>query len=425
MVSTTWMLLIVQLCVWTVTFSVAQPDPVVDTVAPRADDEASCSGTATGSGEPCQATGASGISPSLAEASEHLAHADDDQNGKDKSPESNVFGVVSQTSEQGKHGESVSDESDLLDTAGNGVDSEEDSESPHLQVIGMTRKKKLTTTSSDPNSDTEPNSSKRKIFPFLHISLFSTFKSLVYSFLSEFVEESASQDTSANSSEWNNQSSVLSDEEGIKDSNSTANITDSVKRTRFQCSTKNVTAENVGKVKIVNSTELLDILSLSKSQKLSACVLVMFYAPWCHFCAQTAPHYNALARAFPQLDILAVDTSHFSYLNARFGTVAVPNIMLFHARSAVRFNHTSRILDKFTQFVTNNTGLEPRKFVLLEPLDFVGPLPCVVRQGRDWLLWLAWVFVATCTAYGFVQSQYGQGFIARLKVLWQEHQHID
>ena len=65
-------------------------------------------------------------------------------------------------------------------------------------------------------------------------------------------------------------------------------------------------------VKVVNSTELLDILSLSKSQKSSACVLVMFYAPWCHFCAQTSPHYNALARAFPQLDILAVDTSHFS-----------------------------------------------------------------------------------------------------------------
>lgn len=65
-------------------------------------------------------------------------------------------------------------------------------------------------------------------------------------------------------------------------------------------------------VKIVNSTELLEILNFSKNQKLSPCVLVMFYAPWCYFCAKTAPHYNALARAFPQLNILAVDTSHFS-----------------------------------------------------------------------------------------------------------------
>ena len=66
-------------------------------------------------------------------------------------------------------------------------------------------------------------------------------------------------------------------------------------------------------MKIVNSTELLEILNLSKSQSpQSQCVLVMFYAPWCHFCAATAPHYNALARVFPQLDVLAVDTSHFS-----------------------------------------------------------------------------------------------------------------
>ncbi|RUS78583.1 hypothetical protein EGW08_013651 [Elysia chlorotica] len=300
-------------------------------------------------------------------------------------------------------------------------DAQEDPDSPSLHVIGMNSD--VRSHPSKPESETD--SAKHKLFPFLYTSLFSTFKNLVRSLMSEFIEDGGQQDGAANISEWNNQSSLIADEETSNDMNTTLNSTDPVKKTRFQCALKNISATDIGKVKVVNSTELLDILSLSKSQKSSACVLVMFYAPWCHFCAQTAPQYNALARAFPQLDILAVDTSHFSYLNARFGTVAVPNIMLFHSRSAVRFNHTHRVLDKFTQFVTNNTGLEPRRFVLLEPLDFVGPLPCIVKRNRDWLLWLAWVFVATCSAFGFVQSQYGQSFIARLKFLWQEHQHID
>lgn len=44
-------------------------------------------------------------------------------------------------------------------------------------------------------------------------------------------------------------------------------------------------------------------------------------------------------------------------LNARFGTVAVPNIMLFHqSRSAIRFNHTERNFENLVQFIQNTTG---------------------------------------------------------------------
>ncbi|CAL1528265.1 unnamed protein product [Lymnaea stagnalis] len=268
--------------------------------------------------------------------------------------------------------------------------------------------------------EAEPAPTKRRFFPLLY-----TFRTLFNSLLSEFGDDAAGQQEGAfNASETANGSRAVHDKLN-KDLNSTTNGTDSSKKTRFQCAVKNITANATGEVKIVNSTELLEILNFSKNQKVSTCVLVMFYAPWCHFCARTAPHYNALARAFPQLDILAVDTSHFSYLNARFGTVAVPNVMLFHSRSAVRFNHTSRVLEHFIYFVTNNTGLSPDKNVKLEPTDFVGPLPSVVQRGRDWLLWLSWAFVITCSVYGFVRSRYGQSFILRLRVLWQEHQHIE
>ncbi|XP_059156799.1 thioredoxin domain-containing protein 15-like [Physella acuta] len=265
----------------------------------------------------------------------------------------------------------------------------------------------------------ESTPQKQQYFPFLYM-----FKSLVYSILSEFGDDSNNQESSFNGSEIMNENLTVS-EDVNRDHNTTLNGTDINKKTRFQCAVKNISANATGEVKIVNSTELLEILNFSKNQKISTCVLVLFYAPWCHFCARTAPHYNALARAFPQLDVLAVDTSHFSYLNARFGTVAVPNVMLFHSRSAVRFNHTTRVFESFVQFVSNNTGLNPDKTVKLEPTDFVGPLPSVVSRGRDWLLWLSWSFVISCSMYGFVRSGFGQSSITRLRVLWQEHQHIE
>ncbi len=47
---------------------------------------------------------------------------------------------------------------------------------------------------------------------------------------------------------------------------------------------------------------------------------------------------------------------HFS-LNARFGTIAVPNILFFHnAKAVARFNSTIRTLDSMIHFISNITG---------------------------------------------------------------------
>jgi len=44
-------------------------------------------------------------------------------------------------------------------------------------------------------------------------------------------------------------------------------------------------------------------------------------------------------------------------LNSRFGTIAVPNIMVFHnAKAVARFNGTERTLTSIAAFVTNITG---------------------------------------------------------------------
>lgn len=77
---------------------------------------------------------------------------------------------------------------------------------------------------------------------------------------------------------------------------------------RITCVPRNTTQQ---RVKIVTSAELVQMLG-PKNESRGYCAVVMFYAPWCVFCARVAPHYNALARAFPQLDVLAIDAMHFS-----------------------------------------------------------------------------------------------------------------
>jgi len=93
--------------------------------------------------------------------------------------------------------------------------------------------------------------------------------------------------------------------------NSTENAS---KKTKFQCKGRNVTESVNATVKLITTAKLLQLLNFDKNytENVTDCLLVMFYAPWCHFCAKTAPHYNALARAFPQLDFVAVDTAQFS-----------------------------------------------------------------------------------------------------------------
>lgn len=59
-------------------------------------------------------------------------------------------------------------------------------------------------------------------------------------------------------------------------------------------------------VKIVNGSALTRILYESKQNE---CFVVLFYVHWCPFSANLAPYYNALPRAFPNLDFLAFDVS--------------------------------------------------------------------------------------------------------------------
>lgn len=197
------------------------------------------------------------------------------------------------------------------------------------------------------------------------------------------------------------------------------------KKSKFTCIGKNYTAENAS-VMIVNNTQLLSILSFDNNNTEGDCVLVLFLVPYCRFCAAMAPSFNALARVYPQLNIIAVDAAQFSNLNAKFGTVSVPNILLFHqSRAVVRFNSTEKSFTNLVSFVKNSTGFEPNITVTVTSEDLSGPLPSVATETTDYMLLVSWLFVIFCSGFMFVQSSLGQQWINKVNMLWQEHQHID
>ncbi|XP_032825014.1 thioredoxin domain-containing protein 15 [Petromyzon marinus] len=192
---------------------------------------------------------------------------------------------------------------------------------------------------------------------------------------------------------------------------------------KINCTERADPGEALGVYILQQSQDLLEVLNGSGSE----CAVVLFFAPWCQFSAGLAPHFNALARAFPSFHFVALDASQHSSLATRFGTVAVPNILLFQgAKPVARFNHTERTLPALSSFLLNHTGVPADEQVAVTPQDLEGPVPSEVARATDWLLVFSLAFIAAFLAYGASQT----GVLRRvMPAAWhhqrQQHQHQD
>ncbi|KAM4892538.1 thioredoxin domain-containing protein 15 [Sylvia borin] len=194
------------------------------------------------------------------------------------------------------------------------------------------------------------------------------------------------------------------------------NGTDGAKAPKVNCEQRNTTGIDRFTLQILNvSQDLMEFLNPNSSD----CTLVLFYTPWCRFSASLAPHFNSLPRAFPTLRFLALDASQHSSLSTRFGTVAVPNILLFQgAKPMARFNHTDRTLETLKDFIFNQTGIEAQGDVAVTEEDWEGPLPSVLTKGIDWLLLFSVLFLAGFVMYATVRTE-----SIRWLIPGQEHEH--
>ncbi|XP_059118820.1 thioredoxin domain-containing protein 15 isoform X2 [Peromyscus eremicus] len=197
-----------------------------------------------------------------------------------------------------------------------------------------------------------------------------------------------------------------------------ANSTDSLKSPKVNCEERNVTGLENFTLKILNmSQDLMDFLNPNGSD----CTLVLFYTPWCRFSASLAPHFNSLPRAFPTLGFLALDASQHSSLSTRFGTVAVPNILLFQgAKPMARFNHTDRTLETLKIFIFNQTGIEAKKNVVVTQADRMGPLPSTLVKTVDWLLVFSLFFLISFIMYATIRTE-----SIRWLIPGQEQEHVE
>lgn len=197
---------------------------------------------------------------------------------------------------------------------------------------------------------------------------------------------------------------------------------------------KCVSAKGNGTLHMITSLkEVISVLAphgnSTKRTQAGNCVVMLFYTKTCIHSAMVAPHYNALARHFPDLKIAAIDAFNFHSLNTEFGIVGLPTIMFFHqGRPLVKFNDTEVTLETLVKFVTKHSGVEPALVNLKSSInvphytsgDFKGPLSNKVEKRTDYWLYVAWIFIILCGCYYFSKSAFYVQIIETIKLIWRE-----
>lgn len=170
--------------------------------------------------------------------------------------------------------------------------------------------------------------------------------------------------------------------------------------------------------------------SVSNRSQAATCSLTLFFASWCDFSASAAPHYNALARVFPQLKLYAVDSSMHHSLNTQYGVMAVPTLLVFHnSRPLYKYNYTEYSLASFTTFVSLLTGLEPQNVTEPSMEDWEGPVPSIAVKSHNYYLLLAFLFTLLCGLREFSKSPLAGQLVDTLRNAWREaeiqHEHTE
>ncbi|XP_055797554.1 thioredoxin domain-containing protein 15 [Salvelinus fontinalis] len=200
--------------------------------------------------------------------------------------------------------------------------------------------------------------------------------------------------------------------------NEEQNSTETTKTYKVNCDKRNITGMDNFTVQVLNaSQDLMEFLNVNGTE----CSLVLFFTTWCQFSANLAPHFNALPRVFPGMHFLALDASQHSSLSTRFGTVAVPNILLFQGvKPMARFNQTDRNLETLVSFIANQTGFEVSPDQNVTEEDLSGPLLNVPVKSIDWLLVFSILFISGFTTYAILRTD-----SIRWLIPGQEHEHQD
>jgi thiol-disulfide isomerase/thioredoxin len=203
---------------------------------------------------------------------------------------------------------------------------------------------------------------------------------------------------------------------------------------RVTCLTTNRTKEEEEPVvTVLNGTTFLHVLNGQHNSNVTnrttpaQCSFGLFYASWCPFSAKAAPHFNGLARLFPDVKMLAVDTGMYHGINTQFGIIALPTLVLFHnSKPVAKYNLTELEVEPFIKYLNLFTGLEPYGPVALKDADYEGPVPTTAVPGTNYYIYIAWIFTILCAIFFFGKSSYCRRMIEAIRNTWREaemHEH--
>lgn len=161
-------------------------------------------------------------------------------------------------------------------------------------------------------------------------------------------------------------------------------------------------------------------------QKIGNCVVMLFYTKFCPGCQALIPHYNSLARNFPDIKVAALDAFEHPGLNTDFGIIGLPTLMLFHnGRIVQKFNISQpATVTNFVTFLMNHTNLKPNSSnVVVTSEDFspTSPLKITMLEEKfDGYLWLSWIFIIICSVYYFAKSRTFRQIVEMINRTWRE-----
>lgn len=157
------------------------------------------------------------------------------------------------------------------------------------------------------------------------------------------------------------------------------------------------------------------------------CVVMLFYTKFCPGCLQLIPHWNSLARSFPDIKVGAIDALDHPNLNTELGIIGLPSVILFHnGRMIQKFNITQQATaNNFVNFITTHTNLKPSGNVVVTSEDFspTSPLKITMQEEQfDCYLWLSWIFIVFCSVYYFTRSRIYKQIVEMIRLNWTDAQ---
>ncbi|XP_069936952.1 thioredoxin domain-containing protein 15 [Cherax quadricarinatus] len=174
------------------------------------------------------------------------------------------------------------------------------------------------------------------------------------------------------------------------------------------CLQLNVT-EPITDVEIINATTLMRLLqvdpNVTSRSSAGPCYLIYFFSPYCPFSVMGSAYVNALSRSVPNIPVYGLDSIEHHSVNARYGVMGTPTLLLFHNGNGVgRYNASEYSVAQLLSFIRHYTDQEIVN-INVTSSDFRATLPAQVAEGRPYALWAAWTFLISFASWLFLTSE--------------------